>query len=152
MRRRPAHIRDLLKSCPAGNTCLQPQDAAADFSAKLLALLPEPLRAHCVAEPIRAGTLTLVVDSPAWATRARYLGAELKSRLEGLQIDAVRVLVRPPLPAAPIASPSRGPRITTGTARLLRQAADAADDPVLSRALRNLALRGVGERDRERDD
>jgi hypothetical protein len=152
VRRRPAHIRDLLEKNPAGSACLAPQDATVAFGAKVLALLPEPLRGHCAPGPVRDGTLTLILDSPAWATRARYQAADLVAELKPMRIDAIRVLVRPPKPAVPDEHQRKVPRLSPKVARLLSEAAEATDDPYLARALRNLARRAVEEPPLERKD
>lgn len=152
MRGRPSHIRDLLEKNLAGSACLAPQDATTAFGSKVLALLPEPLREHCAPGPVRDGTLTLILDSPAWATRARYLAADLVAELKPMRIEAIRVLVRPPKTVIPEGQQGKGPRLTPKVARLLSEAADAAEDPYLARALRNLARRVVEEPPFEQQD
>lgn len=44
-------------------------------------LLPAPLDSHCLGAEWTDERLTLVLDSPAWAARARYLTADIQQRL-----------------------------------------------------------------------
>lgn len=44
-------------------------------------LLPAPLDSHCLGAEWTDNRLTLVLDSPAWAARARYLTADIRRRL-----------------------------------------------------------------------
>jgi hypothetical protein len=58
-------------------------------------LLPAPLEDHCVWAILRDSDLTLLVDSPAWANRLRYLVPQLKQQLlrHGLQVRNIRIKV-----------------------------------------------------------
>ncbi len=60
--------------------------------------LPEEPAGHVLAASVKDGTLTLLVDSAAWATRIRYeapgLSAPVGQRL-GVEISRTVVRVRP---------------------------------------------------------
>jgi predicted nucleic acid-binding Zn ribbon protein len=62
-------------------------------------LVGEAVAAHARPRSLRAGTLVVAVDEPAWATQLRWLEADLVGRLtevlgEG-QIDRIDVRVLP---------------------------------------------------------
>lgn len=56
--------------------------AAQNLTERVRQELPENLRPHLVSAARRDSALVLVVDSAAWATRVRYAGRQLQSRLE----------------------------------------------------------------------
>lgn len=109
-------------------------------------LLP-PLDAHCLFATLEEGQLTLITDSPAWASRLRFQVPELMADLGSLEgeIAACRVRIQPQTVAR------RGPeverqraRISPATASLIRQAGEVQGDTELGRALRRLAQAGAG--------
>lgn len=60
------------------------------------ALVGEAVAAHARPRSLRDGVLTVVVDSPAWATQMRHLEGEVLSRLaesEGTAVSELRVVV-----------------------------------------------------------
>jgi len=105
-------------------------------------LEPE-LAPHCQVAGLRGGTLTILCDSAAWATRLRYHGPAVRDRLvaAGLPVSALRVAVRP-VQAPPAATPRQPrPELASAAAASLRSAASAVDDDGLAAALRRLADR-----------
>ena len=110
--------------------------------------LPPPLDAHCLYAALEEGKLTLVTDSPAWASRLRFQTLELTAELSSTQgeIEACRVRVQP-LAVARRALDVERPRarISPATVSLLRQAAEAQGDTELGRALCRLAQAGAGD-------
>jgi hypothetical protein len=108
--------------------------------------LDTELAPHCQVAGLHNGTLTIICNSAAWATRLRYHGPALRDRLAaaGVPISAIRVTVSPPhQPRAPLAPRARPPRppLAADAAQSLRAAAGAVDDDGLSAALRRLAGR-----------
>jgi hypothetical protein len=104
------------------------------------ALEPD-LRPHCLHATLEAGRLTLVTDSPVWASRLRFAAPLLLVLLggDGPAATEVRVRVAPP-PAERFGS-GRRPALqlsATAVSHLLGAAA-AMDDPDLAAALRRLA-------------
>ncbi|HHC73065.1 MAG TPA: DUF721 domain-containing protein [Thiotrichales bacterium] len=86
------------------------------LSQRLEPLLPPTLQGHCRVANLRDETLVLAVDSPAWASRVRFLAPALVeelSRREGLRLSRCRILVMPPHvprrthPARPLSARSR---------------------------------------------
>lgn len=112
------------------------------------ARLGPPLDAHCLYAALEEGKLTLVTDSPAWASRLRFQTLELTAELSSTQgeIEACRVRVQP-LAVARRALDVERPRarISPATVSLLRQAAEAQGDTELGRALCRLAQAGAGD-------
>lgn len=113
--------------------------------------LPEPLGDHCSDASLSGGTLTLFVDSPAWATRIRFLKDDLARSIASQDIVKVLVQVRAtggtrvgrgPLDP-PRRSGSRGAAagLTAKTAEHLLAAAEEMPDPALADTLRRLARR-----------
>ena len=104
--------------------------------------LPADLADHCRGAVVSADEVTLYVDSPAWATRLRYLAPSLLLQLAAADIGVrhcrIRVLpsgdrtevVRPPSPPLPV---------TAATAAAIDSAAATAEPSDLAAALRRLA-------------
>lgn len=108
------------------------------------ALLPESCRAHCRVANVRDGVLALAADTPAWAARLRFHGPHLRRSLERqttLQVDDIRVLVVPRENRMERSRMAR-PDLSRKSAGLLRDTAEAMDDPLLRTALLRLADRG----------
>ena len=111
---------------------------------RVLRLVPQSLRLHCVGVSCIEGTLKLVVSSPAWATRARYCEAELLAGLGDCDLERLVVVVRPggqggqrrarPLPAV-------NRRLSRKTVAHLLEMSEVVEDPGLASALRRLARR-----------
>ena len=112
------------------------------------ARLSPPLDAHCLCATLEEGKLTLVTDSPAWASSLRFQAPELTAELVSThgEIEACRVRVQP-LAVARRALDVERPRarISPATVSLLRQAAEAQGDTELGRALCRLAQAGAGD-------
>lgn len=104
--------------------------------------LPDPLCDHCIAASLNGGTLQLMVDSPAWNTRLRYMQASLLQTLAqaGLAIQGLKVITRY---LHPPTEPARVPRIAQGlcteNAELIRQTAAGIEDEGLRQALERIA-------------
>lgn len=82
-------LADLLRSGQLGNL-QQEAGRRRALAAEIRALLPEAEAAHLVGAALGpAGELVLIMDSPAWAARARYLAPSLP-------YERVRVRVLPP--------------------------------------------------------
>lgn len=101
------------------------------------------VRSSCRLLSLREGTLTIAADNPTSAGQLRYLSRILVQQLQchaefsGLQ--RLRILVRPaaPLPRNRQARPL--PRLSSATAKHLREVADSLGLAELSKGLRALA-------------
>ena len=109
--------------------------------------LTPPLDNHCLHASLDEGKLTLVTDSPAWASRLRFFAPDLISALGlGLgRIEECRIRVQPPRSMGQgLGGEMKAPRLSPATTRLLLDAADAQGETNLGRALRRLAGSGGG--------
>ena len=72
-----------------------PDPAALDSVARVWpALVGDVIGAHSRPRSLRDGVLTIVVDSPAWATQLRYLEADLVASVAGhAPVTSLRVVV-----------------------------------------------------------
>lgn len=112
------------------------------------AKLASPLDNHCLHASLDEGKLTLVTDSPAWASRLRFFAPDLIDAL-GLdygRIEECRIRVQPSRSMGQgLGGEMQAPRLSPATARLLLDAAEAQGETDLGRSLRRLALAGTGE-------
>jgi len=101
--------------------------------------LPADLAERCRAAVLGPAGLTLYTDSPAWASRLRYLTPKLAERLpQGRRDVRVRVLAIPAQKARET-RPRKVRRLSEEDRRTLLEVADACSEPRLSAALRRLA-------------
>ena len=96
---------------------------------------------HCLGADLKAGTLTLYMDSGAWTTALRYQHQALLASVQAAvkqPCHTLKLKVLPePLPGLP---PKPAPRsLSAETQRLLESTADGVDDPSLAGSLRHLA-------------
>lgn len=97
--KKPTSISDLLDKSTGLLEQLRRGSAKADRVLQAVREeLPDGLGAHVWGAAVRDGTLTVLVDSAAWATRIRYRAPELKesaARRLGTAIERVLVRARP---------------------------------------------------------
>ena len=116
---------------------------------RVLHLVPQSLRLHCVSVSRSDRTLKLVVSSPVWATRARYCEAELLAGLRDCEVERVVIVVRPGGQAGQRpgrALPSGNRRLSQKTVAHLLEMSEVIEDAELSGALRRLARRHVANK------
>ncbi len=74
--------------------------ALVDLLNRWPAVVGEGLAAHCRPVSLRAGTLTIATDEPAWGAQLGWLEADLRRRLDGALgtgvVTRIAVRVRPP--------------------------------------------------------
>lgn len=105
-------------------------------------VLPAELAAHCVSATLDGAELRLLVDSPAWATRLRYLGNDLRRTLRSRwRIDSVTVQVEPAR-QPPAGRPARKVVLSAAAADAIAGAASAIEDTALRQALLRLSRHG----------
>lgn len=105
----------------------------------------EPAVASHVAGAVQDGSaLVVLVDSPAWAARLRYLATDLLRRLRdlpgGAALTAVRVQVAVTA-GNPSAPPPRRLDLSPGAAEFLRHVADSTGDAELRSTFARLSQR-----------
>ena len=106
-------------------------------------ILGETSASHVRAGGVSPDTLTLLADSPAWATITRFRIPEIREavRAELPHIRDARVILdNPQTPAGP-RSASEPRTLSPLAARVLRSVARSVDNPRLSRVLMRLAAR-----------
>lgn len=138
MSSRPAPLTALIRRT-AGLTALAAEARKHESAtAKVAALLPSDLAPHCRAVVDRGRQLVIYVDSPAWATRYRFLAPELGRRLatpERAPQIIIRILPERAVPEVPLQPAVRSRR---GASDVRATAASLGDTP-LARALARLA-------------
>jgi hypothetical protein len=107
------------------------------------ALEPD-LRPHCLHATLEGGRLTLVSDSPVWASRLRFGAPGLMAALAGERpVTEVRVRVAPQAAARSGLATQPAVTLSAGTVSHLLGAAESMEDPDLAAALRHLAGSGA---------
>lgn len=109
------------------------------MSQRIVPLLPTPLREHVGFAGLRNDRLLLLVESPAWATRARMDQAHILAAVHSLGLAASSVTAR----VAPFPAPSGDSApvrpLSPRTAQTIRDAASAIADPDLRALFLELA-------------
>ena len=135
----PKPLKQILGSkTPGMQELLQQTHKLRQLNAQLAHLLPLPLSLHCTAAGISNQTLTLLVESSAWATRLRLQTPSILKGLHHFQIQSLTVKICPPQ-AAPQTTVRMRPKMSENTSSLLNNLANTTSDPKLKLALLRLA-------------
>lgn len=139
------HVSRFLRRNQVAGRLMEGLERDIGLQRRIRRALEPDLRPHCLHATIEGGRLTLVSDSPVWASRLRFGAPGLMAALavEGPAVTEVRVRVAPQAAARP--EPARQPAVTlsAGTVAHLLGAAEAMEDPDLAAALRRLAGSGA---------
>ncbi len=108
----------------------------------LAKILPFPLSHHCCAAKYEHGELTLIADSSAWASRARFYSKQLSQKLN-IKTVTIKVQQKQHLPPQP---PKRQAKMTQEASNLLTQLAESTSDSKLKEAIQRLSQH-VNEQD-----
>lgn len=108
-------------------------------------LLDNELAPHCYIGNLEATTLSIYVDSAAWATRLRFQVPQLIPKLRQLEpifsnLENLQVKIltqRDEAPSAQLMSP--GPVMSADNGNIIKSLSNSVDDPSLQRALQRLA-------------
>ncbi|MGF1527829.1 MAG: DciA family protein [Candidatus Competibacterales bacterium] len=148
-RRRPPPWRTVQQTLGRGRGQLTHLLAQVDEINRLNAVfhdhLPLHFQDHANLIPHGPQGWTIYVDSPAWATRIRYLLPNLRRQLKarlGVEVPRLQVRVRP-VTGPPKGAPLRY-RVGRRGIAAIEQAAQRTHDPLLRRALQRLARRVEG--------
>lgn len=109
-------------------------------------LLPAEYRAHCLHVNLRQNEVLLLMDSPVWANRTRYVSPAILEKLNGLNastLKRVRIQIAPQQNPEPNLPKSRRAALSPSGAETILGAADSVSDPALATALRRLAQRST---------
>jgi hypothetical protein len=106
--------------------------------------LPSPLDRQLLAAVLQAGTLSLFVPSPVWASRLRYAIPQLQRQLaqQGLAVEQIRTRILPEQTKRSSRQRRKSPVLSQENSEILRYAAAAISDTELSEALLKLSRHG----------
>lgn len=120
--------------------------AQAELLELVRSQLPQPLDEHCVSAILHQQNLTLLTDSPVWASRLRYLSRNLQQRLRQTGVKILSIKVKICIIERSFMSPKK-PREATllspDNAELLRSAGECMQDKGLRDALLRLSRHTV---------
>lgn len=138
MAHKPKSVRHLLKDKPTLKRLELEISAQKALLGEVRRLLPGDLAPHCVAARAHQRQLVIYADSPAWATRLRFIAPQLPSLLRShhptLQEARVRLLISRGAPA----SRPRKARHSDAAAYIIQQSALNTREPDLREALLRL--------------
>lgn len=147
-----AHIRDLLKNHNVIKKLIEQRQEDLNLLAAVRGHLPDAMRSHCLDASLAEGDLTLYLDSPAWATRARFFADELVQLLSRHRVSRVRIQIRLHEQSRPDDDrrPDSAVELSEKTVRHLLDAANLIHDPELRDAFTRFAQRHVHARAEKR--
>jgi hypothetical protein len=104
-------------------------------------LLPPPLNEQLLAAVLNGGRLTLLVPSPVWASRLRYLAPQLLRQLrqQGLLVEQLHPRIVPQQGQLRSSGHRKSPVLSQQSARLLHQTAETMEAGPLREALLRLS-------------
>ncbi|WP_157726355.1 DciA family protein [Imhoffiella purpurea] len=142
---RLAHVQDLLNKHATFRTLVAQRRREIELLEEVRARLPPPLREHCLDASLVEDCLTLFLDSAVWATRVRFLAADIVESLNSPRIARIRTRIRVGRGSTPEGrgDSDRTRGLTSGAARHLLEAAEHMSDPSLRETFRRFALRHV---------
>lgn len=141
MARSPKSVRHLLKDKPTLQSLAAETRAQQSQLDRVRRLLPGDLAPHCVAARVEGARLVIHAESPVWASRLRFMSAELLSLLQN-ELPALRQIKIRLLPASAERVRKRTPAQRSDTAAgIVRDAATDITDPQLRNALERLGTR-----------
>ncbi|HET7223341.1 MAG TPA: DciA family protein [Rhodanobacteraceae bacterium] len=100
-------------------------------SQRIVPLLPSPLREHVGFAGLRNDRVLLLVESSAWATRARMEQSRILAAVHSLGLAASSVTAKVMPLRAPADGSTATPSLTPRAAQSIRTAASAIADPDL---------------------
>jgi hypothetical protein len=136
------HIRGHLRRSEAVAALLDEIERRERLLAVIRATVPAALAAHCRQAGLEAGRLTLLVDSPVWVDRLRFLSPQFIDALTANGVEVRECRVRAAPGDAPIGDdrpPGARPAPSPVARNCLEQAAAAIGDGDLGRSLMRLA-------------
>ena len=101
--------------------------------------LPDPLAQHCQIAALERRTLTIVVSSPAWATRLRLQQHRLIKAFQDIAIQNLSIQISPEAGISAQTIQKQPRTMSQQTYNLLINLAETTADPKLRQALRRLS-------------
>jgi hypothetical protein len=107
-------------------------------------LLPSPLNEQLQGVVLSGRRLALLVNSPVWASRLRYLAPQLSRQLRqaGLVVEQIVPRILPERGKGQTGRQARTPSLSRDNAEILRQTAEALEPGPLQEAMRRLSRHG----------
>jgi hypothetical protein len=109
------------------------------LSQRIVPSLPAPLREHVGFAGLRNDRLLLLVESPAWATRARVEQARILAAVRSLGLAATSVTTKVVPLTAPSGNSATARHLSPRAAATIRAAASTIADPELRAVFEELA-------------
>ncbi len=145
----PAHKIDFyLDSSSSLRALTRAARRVADLQQMFLNVAPQTLTQACYVKELRAGTLFLLAENAAVASKLKQLAPRLLASYvkQGTEVTAIKVEVQVAETAQPPASKPRAKRLSIDSIEDLERLADSLDDTPLKHALARLAARQRAER------
>jgi hypothetical protein len=145
----PAHKIDFyLDSSSSLRALTRAARRVADLQQIFLNTVPQPLTQACYVKQLRAGTLFLLAENAAVASKLKQLAPRLLASYvkQGTEVTAIKVEVQVAETAPPTASKPRAKRLSIDSIEDLERLADGLEDTPLKHALARLAARQRAER------
>jgi hypothetical protein len=139
MAHKPKSVRHLLKDKPTLKRLELEISAQKALLGEIRALLPGDLAPHCVAARARASQLLIYADSPAWATRLRFLAPQLTSLLQSRYPTLHQARVKLLISRGARAPRPRKARHSDAGARIIQESALNTNESGLREALLRLS-------------
>jgi hypothetical protein len=144
----PAHKIDFyLKSSNSLRRLTEDTRRIAELHRVFLKIAPQPLTQACCVGKLRAGTLFLLAENAAIATKLKQLLPRLLAsyQKQGLQVTAIRVEVQVRNAPPKAASKRSTIRLSTESIKNLEQLSASLEDSPLKRALTNMVAHQRGK-------
>lgn len=139
MARSPKSVRHLLRDRPTLKLIEAEISAQRALLIQVRELLPGDVARHCVAAQLRDQRLTLHADSPVWATRLRYLTAQILGLLQREHPSLRWIKIKLVLPHSPPPARPRVARRSDAAAGIIHDSAQDTKQPQLREALQRLS-------------
>ncbi|MFC1749256.1 DciA family protein [Pseudomonadota bacterium] len=137
--KKPKSVKQIISSRNSGLGNLAHQSSKLNrLNRELVHLLPPPLPDHCSIAKIENGVVTLIVDSPAWASRARFQTQTIIKGLTKFKVKSVNIKTKLSQPSPPKTVKHKA-KMSFKTSNLLIQLAEATTDQRLKQALLRLS-------------
>lgn len=140
----PNHFRRPMARPPAELALLLPHiETLQRVSRRVYQCIPPILRGRCVVANYKNHVLILHAETPAWATRLRFLLPDLQKQLaaDSLFENLSEIQVRTEPQSADRTKPQRQIAISAASAAVVKSLAEGIPDPALQAALLRLANR-----------
>ena len=132
----------LLRADPSLQALLERAREVEETADKVRNALPPQLGTHVRTVRINQKMVVIYADSPAWASRIRYLAGQIIRALrdKGVLVDGVKAAVLvPESPRRTRLKRHKPRRLSAENARLIQASAEAIRDPELKSAMLRLA-------------